>query len=687
MLVVLALTAGIGSVTTVYTVVDHLLLRPIPYAHGERIVSVLGADQTDPKGMSALNTTDSIEFEKQARSFDLFGCLQFGEYNLTSPGQPQHLRGAEVNPTLAIGLGAAPERGQWFGDSKDTSAVLSHQLWERLGGDPSIVGKGVTLNGRSYTVTGIMPAEFNLPLAGPYSEAQMDLWLPLDPFAKGKDRAAGNTFCFARLRRGVTLSESQAEVKRIAAGIAQKFPETHPSYSARVDDLRELINQEIRPLLLLLFAAAGVLLLITCANVAGLLLARSLSRSRETAVRIALGARIPQLARQYFVEGLWVALPGAVAGLAFSAILVRMLVAAAAQSSARAAQVRLEWRSFAFAIASALIASAITSIAPIWQAARTTPNDALGEGVRSSAGGRSRRLSRSLVVAEVSLAFVLLSLSTTLVAELYRLTRVSPGFDPEQLLTFRLTVADGASDDHGARTAYQKRLVEALESIPGVSGAGLSNQLPLDGCCFSTSLYVEGAPASVNRGERVAFLPVNPDYFRTMRIPLRSGRFLDARDTGEKPLTVVIDQAAAARYWPRQDPVGKSGRLVHARGDLFRVAGVVGDVKNNGLDNPAVPEIYLLADVAPPNPAMFVVRSSLAPAVLTTAVRRAIQQVNPAQPIDEVRMMTGVVSESVAIKRVSSYVMTFFAISALLMAAIGAYGVVSYSVRQRTVEF
>jgi predicted permease len=684
-LVVLALTAGIGSVTTVYTVIDSLFLKPIPYAHGERFVTVLGADRSDPKGLSGLSLKDIAEYEKKLRAYDVFGCMQVTDYNLTAPGAPQHLRGAEVSPMLANGVGVAPERGHWFQDVKDSSAVLSHGLWLRLGGDPGMVGKSVKLNGKLYTVTGIMPDGFNLPLEGPLGEQQMEVWLPLDPDSKDKQR--GVNFCYARLRQGVTLAQADDEAKRVAAEIAHQSPESRQNYSARVDNLHDLVNREIRPILLLLFGAAGVLLLITFANVAGLLLARALARERDTAVRVALGARIPQLARQYFVEGLMVSLPGALGGLALSALLVRIVVSYAAQSSARAAKIALDWRSFAFACAVALLAAAITSIAPIWQASRTMPNDALGEGVRSSSGGRSRRLSRSLVVAEISLAFVLLALSTILVAELYRLTRVSPGFDPDHLLTFELTLSPDATPAKNARVEYQNRLVRALESIPGVESAGFNSQLPLAGCCFSTAIYAENAPPSINRGERVAFLPVNPDYFRTMRIPLRAGRFLTDHDTGEKPLMTVVNQATASQYWPNESAIGKFGHFGNPKGDLFQVVGVIGNTKNNGLDNPPVPEIYLSGDLVPWNPLKFVVRSSLAPVTFTSAVRNAIQSVNPAQPIHEVRMMAEIAAESLGLKRAASYVMAFFAIAALLMAAIGAYGVVSYSVRQRTVEF
>jgi predicted permease len=612
--------------------------------------------------------------------------MQVGDYNLTSPGAPQHLRGAEVSPVLANGIGVAPRYGHWFRNIKDISAVLSYRLWMRLGGDPGLIGKSITLNAKLYTVTGIMPETFNLPLAGPTTgEAQMELWLPLDP--EGKNQQAGMNFCYARMRPGITIAQANDDAKRVAAEIAQRYPESRQNYSARVDSLHELVNREIRPAVVLLFSAAGLLLLITCANVAGLLLSQALARERETAVRVALGARLPQLARQYFLEGLMVSIPGALGGLTLSVLLLRILVAYTQEMSARAAQIVLDWRSFAFAFAAAIVTAALTSIAPMWQAARTMPNLALGEGVRSTVGGRSRYLSRSLVVAEVSLAFVLLALSSVLVSELYRLTRVSPGFDPYHLLTFELTISPEATAAKNSRAAYQKSLVRALESIPGVEAAGFSSQLPLAGCCFSTVIYADGAPPSINRGERVAFLPVNPDYLRTMRIPLRSGRFLSDRDTSEKPLMVVVNQATASQYWPTESAVGKFGRLSGPKGDPFQVVGVVGNTKNNGLDNATVPEIYLSADVVPWNPLRFVVRSTLPPATLSAAVRKAIQSVNAAQPIHDVHQMTEIVSESMGLKRAASYVMTFFAISALLMAAIGAYGVVSYSVRQRTVEF
>ena len=686
LLVVLAFAVGIGSATTIYAVIHGLLLKPLPYAHGERFVSVLGASLDDPKAMSSLRFDDISEYGARMRSFDAFGWMQFVDFNLTAPGQPLYLNGVRVTPPLANSLGVNPRMGRWFQNANAPEAVISDALWRRLGADPNFVGKPITLSGHIYTVSGVMPAGFNLPLAGAYGEVRIQVWVPLDPAGAGQDRDNASNFGYARLRPGATAEQADAEIKRLAKEIAQRDPAGHQNYSARVDDLHGLITREIRPILLVLFGAAILLLLITCANVGGLLLARAVSRARETAVRVALGAGLWQLATQYLLEGLMVALPGAAAGLLLSMALVRMLVAYGNAATARVDSIAVDWGVMAFTVAIAFAACALTSLAPLWQAARTLPNDVLSEGVRASAGARSRRISRAFVVAEVALAFVLLSVSSVLIAELYRLTRVSPGFDTNHLLTFQLAFSPEGIPGKPSQHAYQTRLLEAVQAVPGVTGAGIVNQIPLNGCCFSTAIFQEGTSARPSTGERVAFLPVNPEYFRTMGIPLRRGRLLTERDNNETLLSAVINQAAVQRYWPDRDPVGAFGHLSSPKGSRFQVVGVVGDVKNNGLDNPTVPEVYLNAAIVSMNPINFVVRSIMPEAALVPAVRRAIQSVNPQQPIHEVKMMSEIVAESMALKTGAASVMSFFAFAALLMATLGTYGVVSYSVRQRTVE-
>ncbi|MGD0775337.1 MAG: ADOP family duplicated permease [Candidatus Solibacter sp.] len=686
LLVIVAFTAGIGSATAIYAVIHSLVLKPLPYAHGERFVSLLGGSLADPFTVSSLNLNDVREYQQGMRSFDAFGWMRYIHYNLTAPGEPRFLNGIGVTPALANSLGVNPKLGRWFRDMADGPvAVISNGLWLRLGADTAIVGKTITLSGGIYTVVGVMPPGFDLPLAGTRDETQTDVWVPLDPSGLGQDRNTGDNFCYARLRPGVTVAEADAEAKRIAKEIAQRDPVSRQNYTAHVDGIRDLTTKNIRPILWLLFGAAILLLVITCANVGGLLLARSVARARETAVRVALGAGLRQLALQYFLEGLLVGLPGAAGGLLFGFVLVRMLVAFGSAVTTRVDEIAVDWPVMGFAIATAFVACALTSMAPLWQAARTLPNDVLSEGVRASAGARSGRLSRSFVVAEVALAFVLLAVGTVLVSELYRVTRISPGFDPNHLLTFQLSFAAEGIPGKPSQFAYQTRLLDAMEAIPGVMGAGVTDQLPLD-CCLSAAIFQEGPSPQPSTGETVAYLPVSRDYFRTMGIPLRRGRLLTDRDNTENLLPVVINQAAVKRYWPDRDPVGVFGHFGNPKGDRFQVVGVVGDIKNRGLDIPTVPEIYMHSAVAPMNPMNFAVRSALPPETLIPAVRRAIRNVNPAQPIHDVKMMSDRVRESVFLKVLASSVMTFFALAALLMATLGTYGVVSYSVRQRTVE-
>src|ERR1022692_3276372 len=686
LLAVVAFTVGIGSATAIYAVIHSLLLKPLPYAHGERFVSLLGGSLNDPVSRSSLNLNDVREYRDRMRSFDAFGWMRFIHYNLTAPGEPRFLNGIGVTPALANSLGVNPRLGRWFRDfAEGPVAVISNGLWLRLGSDPAIVGRTITLSGGIYTVTGVMPPGFNLPLAGTRDESLIDVWVPLDPSGLGQDRNTGDNFCYARLRPGVTVAQADAEAKRIAREIAQREPATRQNYTAHVDGIRDLTTRDIKPVLWLLFGAALLLLLITCANVGGLLLARSVARARETAVRVALGAGLRQLALQYFLEGLLVSLPGAAGGLLFGFALVRVLVGFGSAGTTRVDQIAMDWPVMGFAIATAFAACALTSMAPLWQAARTLPNEVLSEGVRASAGARSGRLSRSFVVAEVALAFVLLAVGTVLVTELYHVTRVSPGFNPNHLLTFQLTFATEGIPGKPSQFAYQTRLLDAVEAIPGVVGAGVVDQLPLD-CCLSTAIFQEGASPKPSTGEPVAYLPVSRDYFRTMGIPLRRGRLLTEHDNNEKLLPVVINQAAVKRYWPDRDPIGVFGHFISPKGGRFQEVGVVGDVKNKGLDIATVPDIYMHSPVAPITPMYFAVRSALPPATLVPAVRRAIRNVNPAQPIYEVKMMSQRVRESVFLKVLASSVMAFFALAALLMASLGTYGVVSYSVRQRTVE-
>jgi putative ABC transport system permease protein len=682
---IVALAVGIGSTTAIYTVVRGVMLAPLPYANGDRFVALYGARFSEPGQYSAHSWPDLLEYQRRTSSFDVFGWFRFGFFNLTFQGEPHHVTGAAVTPSLARGLGVSPIIGQWFTD--DDGAVISNRLWRRLGADRNIVGQGLTLDGRRLTVTGVMPPPFLFPLPGPGAEGlNGDVWTALDPSGKGQDRGGWN-FAYARRRPGVTLAEADADVKRAAAEIAKLDPDSHASYTARVEDLRESGIRTIRPTLLLLFAAAGLLLLMTCANVAGLLIARSVSSARETAIRVALGASARQLAIQYFVESLFVSFAGAAAGVFVSAGLVRVVLSLAADYIPRADTIAMDWTVLVFALGAGFSASAVSSLAPLWQAVRTVPSDVLSAGVRASASARVRTLSQSLVVAEIALAFTLLAASAILVVHLRTLSRTSPGFIPDGLLTFQVTIPPTIVSRDEMRVPYQKRLVAALEAIPGVVSAGLANQLPLAGCCLAGAIYPEGRRISPEAVERTVILFVSPAYFRTMGIPLRSGRFLTEADTATDLVYAVVNQAAAARYWPNQNPINLYGRFERPNGDRFQIVGVVGDVRQNGLGKPIDSAIYLVNAVAPANPLWFVIRSPLPPDRLVPGIRRTIRAIDPTLAIYDVASMHDVIGDSMRLERIGSFMMTFFAWAALLMATLGIYGVISYAVRQRRVEF
>lgn len=522
-----ALAAGIGSATAIYTVVDGVMLKPLPYRNGERYVAVFGAATNDPEHYASLSSQDARAYQERTQSFDAFGWFRDAGKNLTFAGEPYHVRGVMVTLSLVRELGVPPIHGQWFND--DTGVVISSSLWQKLGADPGIIGKPLTLDGRSYTVTGVMPPAFHLPAAGIIEAgSRTDVWMALDP----RESAGRLYFAYGRRRAGVAFAAAEADVKRVAAAIADEDTVNHPAYTARVFDLRETVIKEIRPTLLLLFAAAGLLFLITCANAAGLLLARSVERARETAIRVALGARRAQLAMHYFAESLLVSLAGAAGGIFLSVTLTRTIASMVSDYLPRSEEIGLDWRVLLFAFGAAIVASALSSLAPLLQAAHTAPADVLGEGVRASAGRRSRRISRSLVIAEIALAFSLLAVSAVLIIHLRNLSRTSPGFDADHVLTFGLSVPGAAVDDMEKRIALQRRLIEQLKTTPGADDVALANQLPLKGCCMGTRIYAEGRPSDFNASTRTSLMAVSPEYFRAMRIPLRGGRLFTDHGSG-----------------------------------------------------------------------------------------------------------------------------------------------------------
>jgi len=681
----IALAVGIGATTAIFTVVSAVMLRPIGYAHGERFAQLFSATPGKPDSRGSLRLADLLIYRQSAASFDVFGWFKPQSFNLVAAGQPQHVAGAAVTIPLVRELGVPPLVGQWFSDTH--GAVISRALFLRLGGATTLVGGTVLLNGVPFTITGVVPDHFRLPVVTPGGEnADGDVWIGLDGDGRDLDPNDGFLFSYVRVKPGVSVTSAAAEIVAIAARIARDDPANHPEYTARLDPLNALVGESIRPTLWLLLGAAGVLLLITCANVAALLLARSVARTRDTALRLAIGAGRRRLALQYFVEGLIVSFAGAVAGVALSVGLVRMVLAMAADYIPRADEVGIDWRVAVAAVATAVFASALSSLAPLWQAARVPVAAVLTSGVRATSGQQVRRLSNGLVVGEIALAFALLAISGVLVLHLRAVTRIWPGFNPHDLYTFEVTLPDDLISASDRRVPHQRRIVAALASIPGISHVAFANQAPLDGCCLSTTIYAEGAAGGFVPQQRTAFVPVTPDFFATLSIPLIAGRLLAESDSGREPLPVVINAAAVRAYWPDRRAEGAFGRFGRPDGDRFQVIGVVGDIRNDGLTEPTVPEIYMLSDAAAVNPMRVFVRSARPITDLINEARSAIASVDPSQPIHGMTSYDDVVARSVTLERVGSLMTSVFAVAAVVMATLGAYGVIAYATRLRTVE-
>ena len=690
LLAILALAIGIGSATAIFTVVDAVLLKPLPYSLSERWIALFAGSTRDPNPnhFGGLAFADLLMYQERMHSFEVFGWFSVaGDFNLTSPGQPRHIEGVEVSPSLITNTGANPVAGRFFTPSDGPNvALISHRLFTDLG--PGIVGRPISLDDQSYTVVGAMPAWFRLPLGGISNQnAGNDVWLPLrGPHDEAALRNYGIYGSYARLKRGITVAQAKAEAKRVADEIRRQNHPSDPIYTSALFSLQDNVVRTIRPILLLLFGAAGLLLLITCANVAGLLVGRSVARARETAIRVALGGGQWQLALQYFFESLWVSLAAALGGLLASVLLVHLIVSLAADYIPRSDEISTNWTVALFALALAFLSATLSAVAPLWQAFRTQPNAVLSEGVRASAGARSRKLSQALVIAEIALAFTLISAGALLAWQLRSLSQTSPGFDPNGIMTFQLTRAGAQAADSAQNSTYAGRVLEALENLPGVSDAALSNQLPLAGCCIGGTLFPEARTTSVELHQPVSYMVVSPSYFKTMRIPLLAGRLLNAHDTNEQLLPVVIDEAAARRYWPGRSAVGEFVRLGGENGSRAQIVGVVGTVQNEGVGELPRPEVYFFYKVTTLTSMNFFVRSTLPSAGLAPTIRRAVARVDPTQPIYSVRSMREIFSDSLIFQRIESVVITFFALTALLMASLGVYGLISYSVRQRTVE-
>jgi predicted permease len=691
LLAVAALSIGIGSTTAIVTVVESVLLHPLPYANAERYYSYFGAWRTHPHGWTSVSYSDYLDIAKQTQTAEVFGCSSTGSVNVTFNHQPLHVTGTQLSPSLAHSFGIQPMLGRWYQEPEKEptgthTAVISASLWRRFGSDPKILGKAITMNGEPFTVTGVMPAWFRFPLTE--NTNNTDIWGPLNPDENQKKfREYHYLRCEAKLKPGVTRQQAEQDFDRIQVNLQRQYPNAiEPEIATLTPDV-EWMTQDIRPSLLLLLGSALALFLITCANVASLLLARSVARARETAVRVALGASNWQLGWHYFFEGVLLSLAGACVGTILSVALVRTVLSIAADQIPRAEQIATNWQALSFALLLAVACGIFFSIWPLWQARHVAPNEVLSEGTRASAGSGSQKLLNAFVVTQVALTFSLLVVGVVIFADLQNLSRLYPGFEPKNLIVMNAytPIAKYRTDDK--LVAYETRLAAALQSIAGVEKAGFIQVMPIVEAGNNTLLNVEGRPIpDVSHSAYIEQRTVSLNYFQAMKIRLLQGRFFTEQDKGGDLMPMIINQSLQKLYWPQSDPLGAFVKIRSWDNKRFQIVGVVGDVRNDGVSKLPLPEFYLSYRSNPSHYMSWAIRSPLSVEELAPALRKTVQRVDSDQPIYDVRLMTDIISDSVSGKRLQMLMVNFFAVSALLLAILGIYGVVSYTVRQRVRE-
>ena len=694
---ILTLALGIGANTAIFSVVNAVILRPLPYQAPEQLVWIW---ETSPKNEieeEPLSFPNFNDFRQQAQSFEAVGAFTGAAPILSgADGEPERLTGAAVVGDFFSVLGVEPVLGRKFvpeenEDGKNRVAILSHAFWQRrFGGDPGLVGQQIQLNGNQYTVVGVMPPAFQDPVAA--ARRPVELWMPLAVTERMRSaRRSDFLSVIARLKPSLTVEQARAELKGIASRLEQQYPDTNTNWSVIVEPLHETLTGNVRPALLILLGAVAFLLLIACANVANLLLARASARQREIAVRSALGASRARIIRQLLTENMLLSLAGGVAGLFIAWWGTRALLALSPGNIPRLSSVGLDPQVLLFTLLVSLVTGVLFGLAPALIVSKLNLNQTLKEGGRSSAeGAGGRRLRNGLAVAEVALSLILLVGAGLLIRSFLRLQEVNPGFNPDNLLAAELSLPSAKYAENQQVVNFYDQLLARVAEQPGVSSAALTTSLPLTGGGDILAFSVEGRPvARTDRTPDAEARVVNPDYFRTMEIPLRRGRVLTDQDAPDAPDAVVINEALARKYFAEEDPVGKRitfGDPQAANVEWFNIVGVVGDVRQSTLQAEPYPQVYSAYRQTPRRALTIVLRTAGEPTAMANTLRQQVWSLDRQQPLHNVRTVAQVLAQSIARPRFNTLLITILAGVALVLAAVGIYGVISYSVTQRTHE-
>jgi predicted permease len=699
--VVLALALGIGANTAIFSIVNGALLQPLPYPQPDHLVMLWGrfTGIGIPKDQNEFSAPELADVKALNTSLSHVAALSPTSINVNLTGVPERVDGARVSPDMFPMLGVQartgrvfrPEEGQ---EGRDRVAVISDGLWKRrFGSDPSVVGRKLVLNDMSFEVVGVLPPDFNLP-------EQTEIWVPLSfPASALAPDNRGNHYLLvlARIKPELSMAQAHADFDRVSRTIIERnkqYPYERFNYTLIANPLLEETVGDIKPALLILLGAVGFVLLIACANVANLLLVRASGREREMAIRTALGAGRARLVRQMLTESAILGLLGGIAGLLFARFGLSAIIAVAESSFPRVAGVTMDWRVLAFTFAISLVTGLLFGLAPAWHAAHVVTHESLKEGGRgSTAGGASQRVRRVLIVSEIALSLVLLAGAGLLIKSFLKLQQVDPGFRPDHVLTMRISLPQRRYSSPELIRNFYRDVLARVRPLPGVESAGAISSLPLSGQGGSGTTTVDSraVPADKTTPE-LDLRPVVPGYFESMGIGLVRGRYFDDRDAETAAPVAIVDETLAQMFWPNEDPIGK--RLHRGDGGpssdapWMTIVGVVRHVRLRTLEAPSRMELYW-PEAQNPYPSMSLTirtTATIEPMSLANAVQKQVLAVDPQQPVYRIRTMQEFLASSVERRKLSMLLLAIFAGAALALAAVGIYGITSYTVAQRSQE-